>query len=548
MVRAADNKSPREAVEFLLQLLKYNDNNGNPYSDIYWLNTLVHSIGELEFSQQSSSFLPSLLKCIDRLLQFDSLMPSYGGILTINCLHTLVRVALKMKTSVHIGEVCELIKPFRNVERSSWKVRIGASKALLDLEYNSKGLDAAIYLFNKFIVEEPSLRGQNKLSVHLMQLCQMKSESESDIAVSCAALAALLQLLTSKKAFNNIFLRHYLFCILQIVAGRSPTLYGFTKAKENPVAAVESFDEQPTRSASLKLKITRTQEVLADTPNHSVDAPVVPEAIKEADTVSNRSEGRMNIFKIRVKQPASSCKASIDQLLDQSQVAPNVVDLGHSSSVSVDAPMKGAFELPCTSNQNTEEVNSSFDHESEMKLANKDEATANSSNALGDGLSPALSRKDESMFIQRSSCDQSISMSKTDEVQPLVTDSLDAKRKRKKEKKNKDRRKKHVDKDGERHHSDDLEYLERKRLKKVKKQVEKRVSQVQEGESRTATVFQDSRNSLESSGYAYLGDLKKLGVSGVHVSKPTEAATETLQASKGTKIKIKIRNQSLGNS
>ncbi|KAF5206181.1 Transcription initiation factor tfiid subunit [Thalictrum thalictroides] len=56
MVRAADKKSPREAVEFVLQLLKYNDNNGNPYSDVYWLAALVHSIGELEFGQQVSAY------------------------------------------------------------------------------------------------------------------------------------------------------------------------------------------------------------------------------------------------------------------------------------------------------------------------------------------------------------------------------------------------------------------------------------------------------------------------------------------------------------
>lgn len=36
-------------VNFTLQ---YNDNNGNPYSDVYWLATMVQAIGELEFGQQ----------------------------------------------------------------------------------------------------------------------------------------------------------------------------------------------------------------------------------------------------------------------------------------------------------------------------------------------------------------------------------------------------------------------------------------------------------------------------------------------------------------
>lgn len=557
MIRAADHKSPREAVEFVLQLLKYNDNNGNPYSDVYWLITLVRSISELEFSQQSMSFLPSLLKCIDRLLQFDSLMPSFDGILTINCLHTLVRVALKMSTTIPIDHVCELIKPFRSIERSSWMIRIEANKALLDLEYYCKGRDAAICLFTKFMAEEPSLRGQTKLAAHLMQLCQINSESENDNAVSCTNLVALLRLLASRKAFNNIFLRHHLFCILQVVAGRAPTLYGFTKVKINQGAAMESNGEQPARSASLKLKITRTQEVHTDTPNHSVDAPSIPEATKEGDAVSNRSEGRMNILKIRVKQPASSSKADgVDQLTGQSRGAPNETELGHSSSVSVDAPpMKGAIELPCTSIQNIEEVSSSCDHESRVTAsvvfrnsANKDEAgkefqyTANSSNALGDGLSPTSSRKHEGMFIQkRSSGDRIMAILKPDDV-PLVTDYLEGKRKRKKEKKDKGCKEKHGDKDVGRNRSDDPEYLEHKRLKKERKKV-KRLARMQEDESKTsASESQDTRKLYKSSGYSSLGDLNKLEESDVHVSKPAETASNNLQGIKGTKIKIKIRN------
>lgn len=38
---------------------QYNDNNGNPYSDVYWLAALVQSIGELEFGQQVCAHNPS---------------------------------------------------------------------------------------------------------------------------------------------------------------------------------------------------------------------------------------------------------------------------------------------------------------------------------------------------------------------------------------------------------------------------------------------------------------------------------------------------------
>ncbi|CAH1436296.1 unnamed protein product [Lactuca virosa] len=44
LVRAIDKKSPREAVDFILPLLNYNENNGNPYSDVFWLAALVQSL------------------------------------------------------------------------------------------------------------------------------------------------------------------------------------------------------------------------------------------------------------------------------------------------------------------------------------------------------------------------------------------------------------------------------------------------------------------------------------------------------------------------
>lgn len=337
---------------------------------------------------------------------------------------------------------------------------------------------------------------------------------------------------------------------------RAPTLYGFTKVKINQVAAMESNGEQPARSASFKLKITRTQEMLTDTPNNSVDAPSVPGATKDGDTVSNRSEGRMNILKIRVKQPASSSKADgIDQLPGKSRGALNETELGHSSSVSVDAPpMKGAFDVPCTSNQNIEEVSSSCDQESRVtasivsrKLANKDEAgkdlqcTANTSNTRGEGLSPSSSRKDEGMFIQRISGDQNVAISKPEDV-PAFTDYLEGKKKRKKEKKDKGSRKKHGDKDGgDKHRFEDPEYLEQKRLKKERKQMVKMVARMQEDESRTS-----ASESLDNRKLCKSRDLNNLEESDVHAPNPTKSASDSLQISKGTKIKIRIRNQGVG--
>ncbi|XAR63884.1 hypothetical protein NMG60_11024024 [Bertholletia excelsa] len=266
MVRAADKKSPREAVEFVLQLLKYNDNNGNPYSDVFWLAALVQSIGELEFGQQSIPFLSSLLKRIDRLLQFDRLMPSYNGILTISCIRTLTQVAYKLSEFIPLDRVIDLIRPFRDF-KIMWQVRIEASKALLDLEFHSKGIDAALTLFIKYLEEEPSLRGQVKMGVHVTRLCQIRSRSDPD-EIKSETLVSLLRLLESPFAFNNVILRHYLFCILQVLAGRPPTLYGVPRDETLRMGHAETCSELKNIFAAI-VKQSKTAEPLMDMPNIS---------------------------------------------------------------------------------------------------------------------------------------------------------------------------------------------------------------------------------------------------------------------------------------
>lgn len=58
------------------------------------------------------------------------------------------------------------------------------------------------------------------MGVHAMRLCQTSVGSGSNDEVDSVTLVALLHLLESRIAFNNVFLRHYLFCILRILGGR----------------------------------------------------------------------------------------------------------------------------------------------------------------------------------------------------------------------------------------------------------------------------------------------------------------------------------------
>lgn len=65
-----------------------------------------------------------------------------------------------------------------------------------------------------------SLSGQAKLGIHMIRLSQISAGSGSSDDPKSQTLVALLRLLESRVAFLNVFLRHHLFCILQVLSGR----------------------------------------------------------------------------------------------------------------------------------------------------------------------------------------------------------------------------------------------------------------------------------------------------------------------------------------
>lgn len=582
MIRAADRKSPREAVEFVLQLLKYNDNNGNPYSDVFWLAALVQSVGELEFGQQSIFFLSSLLKRIDRLLQFDRLMPSYNGILTISCIRTLAQIALKLSGFIHLDHVFELIKPFRDF-KAIWQVRIEASRALLDLEFHCNGIDAALLMFIKYVEEEPSLRGQVKLGVHAMRLCQIRVGSVSNEDVKARTLVALLRLLESRTAFNNVYLRHYLYCILQVLAGRSPTLHGVAKDKLPRINDVEICNEQKNNFAALVTEIKPHQPPV-DNPNLLHDNLVVPEVPKEVDSVSNSHERKTAVVKIRVKQSATTSKAEEaengtaerSQGGERSQGRHHDADRGATSSVSVDAPQRNSTEAVSISNQNIEEVSSFHDHGSRItasigsaKIASEGDnfgkelqCTADSGNVSvhrqpDDPSSPSIIHDNYvDAESQKYASLQTLSVSRHDGCSLGTVDSqIPGKEKRKNKRKDKEKKRK---READKRDLDDPEYIERKRLKKEKKQKEKEMvkllSEVKEPlaefmgkkEERTSlTELPGKKEELDMKSATL--QLKPSEPSKVAITK-SETRTEPTEGTSAPKFRIKIKNKALNKS
>ncbi|XP_062194463.1 transcription initiation factor TFIID subunit 2-like [Phragmites australis] len=546
LARSSDKNSPREAIEFILQLLKYNDNNGNIYSDVYWLSAMVQAIGELEFGQQGIGFLSSVLKRIDRLLQFDNFMPGYNGVLTVSCIRTLARIARRVSSSICLDRICELIAPFRNMDKP-WKVQIEASRILIDLELHHKGLDAALLLFLKYVDEEKSLRGATKLAVHVLRICQTNTDPHLNDQIKLTTLIGLLHLLAGIKAYNNIFLRHHVFCILQVAAGRSPTLYGVPKVVTAPLVVQDICSDQHTKADSSIPQPSRPQEPSTSTPSVREVLPTSGPT-KDADNISNCSE-RRNVVKIRVKRTASSSKASDADHRDHSHGGRNENEVGPCSSMSVDAPMVGAANEPLNvSNHNVEEQNSCHDRESRMsasfsnaKLIDRHEickelqCTADSRlDALPkDQFSPVINPLE--VVDKPGSQLEGVSTIYDGNPAPESMNGLEAKE-RKKDKKDKKRKR-----DGKRDKKDDPEYLEKKRLKKEKKRMEKESARKQqEGEGVPSS---EQQNIVKSSGSQEV--LPARPPAPVRSSEPQvsskEATVDTAQTTAKPKIRIRVK-------
>eukprot|EP01018_Ginkgo_biloba_P038987 Gb_36379 [translate_table: standard] len=441
MVRGSDGKSPPEAVDFILQLLKYNDNSGNPYSDVYWLAALVESIGKIEFGQQSIQALSPLLKRIDCLLQFDRLMPSYNGVLTVSCIRTLTQIALKLSDFVPFEHLEELIKPFQDVQTTLWQIRVEAMRALIDLKAHSKGLDIALSLAVKMIKEEPSLRVQVKVLMRCLHLCQMKGNLENTLNNS--ALAALLCLLQSRKAFNNVTLRHHIFCVLQTLAGRSATLFGVEKPKVLPVSGkpmklmdTEVLKEQKVKSGSQKLRFLYPQEPNAEQVRVTSDVLNTSEALKEMDVSgsSGGNERKVRTLKFRLKPLEAAEDVNFMDTSRGGGLDERIFSVGPimSSSMSVEAGrgVDAALEAsPCTpggeaveaasvqefeqkpkevvydSHANGSQANMSISSAKDIRdyeIANDLQCTADSMNAVSVVAHTPLSTKDTQVLGSRS--------------------------------------------------------------------------------------------------------------------------------------------------
>lgn len=82
----------------------------------------------------------------------------------------------------------ELIKPFQDI-KTIWQIRIEASRALMDLEFHYRGIDAALSLFIRYLKEEYTLRGSAVFLSSGVNLFSGKALDFDSLGMPCVFLA-----------------------------------------------------------------------------------------------------------------------------------------------------------------------------------------------------------------------------------------------------------------------------------------------------------------------------------------------------------------------
>ncbi|KAI8636070.1 hypothetical protein BD408DRAFT_377484 [Parasitella parasitica] len=106
--------TPVRIRQFLLDLLKYNDNIGNEFSDCYYVATLVSTLGDslipasdkpnaIDMDDLEGQQVTAAAKAeIERFRTLDYVIPTYHNIITVTCLRTMTKLMLKGLLPVNI--------------------------------------------------------------------------------------------------------------------------------------------------------------------------------------------------------------------------------------------------------------------------------------------------------------------------------------------------------------------------------------------------------------------------------------------------------------
>lgn len=147
-IKGREGKTPSDIVNFLVHLLKSNDNSHNNYSDDYYVACLVHAIANIRPSSPvCSSDIVFFLELVTKLLQWDKekleraiekylerekSIPSYHHVITVACLSSVAVLQAEGVFDKNLGFFRDYLV-YGNYD----EVRVAAAKALISLGINS---------------------------------------------------------------------------------------------------------------------------------------------------------------------------------------------------------------------------------------------------------------------------------------------------------------------------------------------------------------------------------------------------------------------------
>ncbi|KAF9736050.1 hypothetical protein PMIN02_001628 [Paraphaeosphaeria minitans] len=142
-VKGRDRKTPAQVKQFLLDIIRHNDNRGNDFSDDYYLATLMRGLAEcladppaddlsIDFTEQAAEndFRKKAMGEIDRHKRLDEWIPSYNNVFTTTALECDARLMSDRLKPLRVSEFLFYSQTgnAENVRLKAWEclVRLGA--------------------------------------------------------------------------------------------------------------------------------------------------------------------------------------------------------------------------------------------------------------------------------------------------------------------------------------------------------------------------------------------------------------------------------------
>ncbi|KAF1969039.1 hypothetical protein BU23DRAFT_513872 [Bimuria novae-zelandiae CBS 107.79] len=143
-VKGPDGRAPPKVKQFLLDIVRHNDNRGNKFSDDYYLSTLMRGLANslidlVPATASSFEYFPSAEEMalrrkaigeIDRHKRLDEWIPSHNNVFTITALDCDVRLMVNRLKPLKLSEFLFYSQPgnAENVRLKAWDclVRLGA--------------------------------------------------------------------------------------------------------------------------------------------------------------------------------------------------------------------------------------------------------------------------------------------------------------------------------------------------------------------------------------------------------------------------------------